>query len=175
MHMLQIKTILGIFTLFVFVITFISGCAEKPSIPNQIPLQFDIYYSFGVFEKNILDTKNNLYIKDMVVDQPQKYDFKLTLSEKEEIYDVIVANDLFTIKNDFIKNCNNSGLCLEKSPSRHATLKIITKDTIKTITFFDNYFYQDDPELKRFQNVLDTIQKIISQKEVEIGIEQPKS
>ena len=105
MYMIQTKTILGIFTLFVSVTTFISGCTQKSNIPNQVPLQFDLYYSFGVSEKNILDTKKNLYVKDMVCNPPKEYDFPLTVSEKIDIYNAIVKNNVFATQDDFTTTC----------------------------------------------------------------------
>ena len=53
------KIVLGIFALLIFGIIVISGCTQRIEIPNEPTSQFDIYYSFGVGERNILDTKND--------------------------------------------------------------------------------------------------------------------
>ena len=62
---------------------------------------FDIYYSFGVGEKSILDTKNDIYIKDMVCDPPEHYKLELNEDEKNQIYDKITWDGLLNIKSDF--------------------------------------------------------------------------
>ena len=166
------KITLGLLALLIITIIFISGCTQKIQIPSEPTSQFDIYYSFGVGEKNILDTKNNLYVKDMVCDPSKEYDFKLTDSEKTEIHNSILQNDLFNIKDEFTKNCGLSG-CQEVTPLSTATLKITVDDKTKIIKWSANYIFKDDPELQKFQNVVRVIQDIISQKEEEMNIEQP--
>lgn len=158
----------------VFGMMFISGCAQKVELPKASISQFDIYYSFGVGEKNILDTKNNLYVKDMVCNSSKEYDLQLAESEKTEIYNSILENDLFNIKEEFTENCDWKVICQEVTPLSTATLKITVDDKIKTIKWSANYIDKDDPELKKFQNVVKSIRDIISQKEKDMNIEQPK-
>ncbi len=134
----------------------------------------EIYYSFGIGEKNILDTKNNLYVKDMVCDPAKEYTFQLSNGEKTIIYNSIKENDLFQIKDELTKNCNSKGECFNVEPLSTSTLKITLNGATKTIKWSANYFETDDPDLKKFQNVTRVIQDIISQKEKEIKIEQPK-
>ena len=165
---------LGILALFSLVmIIIISGCTQRIEIPTEPTSQFDIYYSFGVGEKNILDTENDIYVKDMVCDSSKEYSVQLTEAEKTEIYNSISENYLFAIKKDFTKNCNEKGICQSVEPLLSATLNIAANGKIKIIKWSANYIDNDDPELKRFQNVLKIIQDIISQKEKEMIIEQP--
>jgi len=134
---------------------------------------FEIYYSFGVNEKNILDTKNNLYIKDMICEPSKNITLYMSAYDMTRIYDSIIQNNLFNIKDNFTNNCSPTG-CQEISPLSTATLKIASGDKIKTIKWRANYIDKNDPELIRFQNVTDTIQNIISQKEKDMAIEKPK-
>jgi hypothetical protein len=167
------KITLGLLALLIIAIIAISGCTQKVQIPNEPTYQFDIYYSFGVGEINILDTKNNLYTKDMVCDPSKEYDFKLTDYEKTEIHNSILQNDLFNIKDDFTENCDESGICQEVTPLSTATLIITIDEKIETIKYSANYIFPDDPELQKFQNVVMVIQDIISQKEEEMNIKPP--
>ncbi len=162
----------GILVSLVLIII-VGGCAQKIETPSEPASQYDLYYSFGVGEKNILDTKNNLYVKDMVCDPSKKYDFQLTGAEKTKIYNSILENDLFNIKDEFTENCDWRG-CQEVTPLSISTLKITVDSKTKTIKWRANYINKDDPELKRFRNVVNVIQNIISQKEKEMNIEQPK-
>ncbi len=168
------KIILGLLALLIITIIVISGCTQKVQIPSEPTSQFDIYYSFGVGEKNILDTKNNLYTKDMICDPSKEYDFKLTDSEKTEIHNSILQNDLFNIKEDFTEYCDERGICKSVGPLSTATLIITTDEKSKTIKYSADYIFKDDPELQKFQNVVRVIQDIISQKEEKMNIEQPK-
>lgn len=161
-------------TLFIIaIIFFISGCTTKVQIPSEPSSQFDIYYSFGVGENNVLDTKNNLYVKDMICDPLKEYDFQLTEPEKSEIYNSILENDLFNIKDEFIKSCYLGGICQQVTPLSTATLKITVNGKTTAIKWSANYINREDPELKKFQNVEKIIQNIISQKEEEMNIKQP--
>ncbi|MBS3143003.1 hypothetical protein J4464_06460 [Candidatus Woesearchaeota archaeon] len=167
------KITLGIFALILTIIV-ISGCAQKVEIPSEPTSQFDIYYSSGVGEKNILDTKNNRYVKDMVCDPLREYTVQLTESEKTVIYASIVQNDLFNVKDEFTKNCDWRG-CRGMNPLSTITLKITVDEKTKTIKWSADYInMKKDPEVKRFLNVTNTIRDIIVDKENEMNIEKPK-
>ena len=161
------------FGVVLFLTLFRSGCYSGETI--ETPSQFEIYYSFGVDEKNILDTKNNLYVKDLICGGlSEDYDFQLTESEKMTIYNSVLENDLFNIKEDFAENCDSEGLCQIITPLYSATLKITKDGKTKTIKYSGEYIYENDPELKKFLNVEKVIRDIISQKEKEMNIEQPQ-
>ena len=146
------------------------GCTPEIESTNS----FNIYYSFGVGEKNILDTKNNLYTKDMICDLPKQYAIKLSDNEKNQIYNVVIGNDLLNIKEDFTKNCNLLGICRDVTPLSGATLKIELDGKTNTIKWRGNYFDENNLNLKKFMNAEKVISDIISKKEKEMNIEQPK-
>lgn len=54
---------------------------------------FDIYYSFGVGEANIIDTNNDLYIKDMICIPDKNYTIFLNDGEKDLINESLYEND----------------------------------------------------------------------------------
>lgn len=149
--------------------------SQETSEKETAELGFDIYSSFGVGEKNIIDTKNDLYIKDMICDGlVEEYDFQLTEAEKMSIYNSVLENDLFTIKDEFTEKCDLEGNCLGVSPLSTTTLKITLDGKTKIIKWSGDYIDGDDPELEKFQNVEKVIQNIIFQKEKEMNIEQPQ-
>ena len=135
---------------------------------------FDIYYSFGVGEENIFDTKNNLYVKDMVCEDPRQYTIKLSDNEKNRIYNSIIENDLLNIKEDFTENCNLLGICKGVTPLSTSTLKIEFHGETKAIKWSANYYRNNDPDLNKFRSVEAIIRDLISRKEAELNIEQPK-
>jgi hypothetical protein len=147
---------------------------KQPAQLNSTTSKIEVYYSFGVGEKNILDIKNDVYVKDMVCDSSKEYDFQLTEPEKTKIYASILENNLLAIKDDFTKNCDEKGICQNVEPLSTATIKISTSNGTKTIKWSASYVNEDDPELKRFQNVTKIIEDIISQKEKTMNIEQPE-
>ena len=130
--------------------------------------QFNIHYSFGVGEKNVLDTKNNVYVKDMVCDPQKQYNIKLSEYERTIIYDAIFGNDLLNIKDNFTK------YDYEATPLSTSTLKIEFDGKTKIIKWRADYYNNNDPDLKKFMSATTMIRKLISQKEMELNIEQPK-
>ena len=135
--------------------------------------QYDIYYSFGVGEKNILNTKNEIYTKDMVCEPSLNYTIRLSESEKSMIYNAVLENDLFNIKEDLTKNCDENGICRQSMPLSTATLIVTLNGKVKTIKWSYDYIYSEDAELKRFMSLQRVIEDILSKKEKERNIKQP--
>ncbi len=168
------KNLIYIVVLALVFSIFLTGCSKKPdSVITGIP-ELNIYYSFGVREKNILDSRNQLYIKDMVCEPSKEYKIELSEEDKSSIYRAIIQNDLFNIKDNFTENCDWKGSCLEVSPSETATLKITIGDKTKIIKWSSNYINENDPELKKLNNVRKVMEWIISAKEQELNVKQPK-
>jgi hypothetical protein len=138
-----------------------------------MPGDFNVHYAFGVGEKNILDTENGIYTKDMVCEPPINYTMQLSAQEMGQIYDSVAANGLFGIKEDMTNNCNALGQCMGMEPLSSATLRITAGGRTKTIRWHADYFDAQDPDIKKFKAVTGVIQDIITQKEAERGVEQP--
>lgn len=154
-----------------------AGCSSRGrnriDIPGEMPQNFNIEYSFGVNEKNVLITQSNYYQKDMICDEPKQYNMEFTRDDLSAIYDAIVENNLFNVKDDFTENCNLLN-CMGVSPESGATLVINIDGLTKTIKYRNNYINENDPELKRLMNVVAVIEGIVTQKETEQNIPQPK-
>ena len=79
--------------------------------------QFDFVFKFGVGGKNELNTFDNTFTKDLVMDPPQKLALKLTAEEKQKIY-----NKLKEI--DFDQMADGAELpCAAAQP--HSTCKLV--------------------------------------------------
>lgn len=151
----------------------ITGCVKTTTgYADEYPADFEIYYSYGVGEKNILDTASNLYVKDMICDSSKEYTWKLTDSEMSQIFWAISDNDLWDIKDNFTDNCNGDN-CLVVTPLSTTTLRISYDGRTKIVHWSGQYYSTQDPESKKLQNVMVTIQTVIAQKELELNIEQP--
>ncbi len=137
--------------------------------------EFDFVYNFGVMNGSTLDTRNNIYIKDMICEPSIEYEMVFTEQTKQGICNSILENNLLLIKDDFSENCNpNEDICLNVFPLDFKTLRIFKgNDKIKEIIYFGNYYYQDDPELKLFKNITRMIENTISDKEKELEVLSP--
>lgn len=141
---------------------------SKPTEPPTMPKDFDIYYSFGVGEKNIFDTKNDLWIKDMVCDPSLNYTVALTQNEKKVIYEAIVKNDFFSLKENMLPS---SGVSCE--PSSGLTLQVTADEKTKTVRWMCGYS-ESNPDYLKLKSITNTIQNIISKKESEMSVPEPK-
>ncbi|HLC78320.1 MAG TPA: hypothetical protein VJH92_04300 [Candidatus Nanoarchaeia archaeon] len=146
---------------------------SNTNYPSEKYPNFYIYYSFGVSEVNILDTKNNLYVKDMICKPKMSYTLILTDDDKYLINKSLSDNDFFNLKNNFTTNCDVSGNCGMMSPSSSAALTVTLNNKVKTIIWRSEYLYPDDSDLIKFMKIQKVIEDIISQREKAMNITQP--
>ena len=157
---------------FLISIVFLSWCTKKIDSTNTHNDQFEFYWTDNYW--TIIDTKNNVYVKDMVCNTDKKYNLNLSKDEKDEIYKSVLENNLMDIKDDFTKNCNDSDSCMMTSDNYNITVTFNVYNKTKTIKWGVNYIETNDPELKRLSNVIQTISTIIANKEQKMNIEQPQ-
>ena len=151
------------------------GCISVGALPPE-PKEFDFTYTFGVMERNKIDTKNKIFIKDMVQDPSIEYVFGFTPQEKQAIYATLLENDFASMTNDFSTKCFSgvvSYQCGEVTPEWGATLTVTADGFTKTVSWRARYDNSNDAELQRFQNIQNKINEIVSQKEKGMNIKQP--
>ena len=162
--------------LLLSIIVLVSGCTQKlNNITEQAP-RVDIYYSFGTqAENNILDTKNNLYVKALTGCNPpsKEYAVKLSNAEKTSIYNSILENGLLKIKSNYTENCDGKGRCKGVIPYSSGTLTVFIDGETKTFKYSSDYFNEDDPDFKKLGKFRGVISDIIQQKEKEMNIQKP--
>ena len=69
----------------------ITGC----STANEYPEDFEFIFSYGVMNKNILNTFEGTYTKDLVIDGGITTELKVTKDEKQKIYTYMKDIGLF--------------------------------------------------------------------------------
>jgi len=172
----------GVFLTDISILTVSSKSSSSSVISKENKIStklknFNVYYSFGIdgAQQNILDTKNNSYVKDMVCESSKQYSVELTQKQKKAIYDSVISNNLMNFKNDFTENCDKKGICSSVSPLGIATLEISLNGKTKTINYKEDYANKKDKNFKKFLAVKKAIEKIISEIEKENNIEQPEN
>jgi len=148
------------------------------SIIAPVVEEFDFQYAFGpVFFQHVLDTRTNTYKHVSCPDFPEKkveeYEFKITETEKQKIYDAIIKNDLFNLeKTEFVEYCEPDGPCIIVDPINRTELSIIVNGKDVTDIAWETYLIPDDPEYIKSLNVKTIIDRIISDKLEQMGIEK---
>lgn len=137
---MSIPAILGLATGIVLVAIFILSIRSSfffvpdsaPSIipkgvdAKVIPKDFDVVYSTDKVQiAPVLDTKNGLFVKDMVCDPDIQVKMVLSDSELERIWHSVIENDFFKIPSDLSDRCQLYGNnCLVTDPSYRAVLNL---------------------------------------------------
>lgn len=134
---------------------------------KEMPKDFGLYYSFGVHEGNILDTKNNLYVKDMVCDPSLNLTVSLSENEKKEIYNKIVESHFFSLKENMLPI---GAMC---EPQYGLTLRVTAAGKTKSVRWTCGYS-ETDPDYLKLINIITAIDNIISQKEKEMSVPEPR-
>ncbi len=131
---------------------------------ESFPSDFDFKYSFGVGEKNSYDSKTELYVTDMVCDDPIITPVSLSQTEKTIIWDSIYESQFFQMS-DFTKNCDDSGNCIVVEPESRITL-FVSADGIKhSVSYRDSYIGKNGEVYSNFDKIIDTINEIFDYKE----------
>ncbi len=131
---------------------------------ESYPDDFEFKYSFGVGEKNSYDSKNGLYVTDMVCDDPLITYVPLTETEKTIIWESISGNDFFQM-GDFTQNCDEFGNCIVMEPESRITL-FVTGDGIKhSVSYRDSYIGKNGEVFSRFDGIIETINEIFEDNE----------
>lgn len=131
---------------------------------ESFPSDFDFRYSFGIGEKNSYDSKTELYVTDMVCDDPIITPVSLTQIEKTIIWESISENQFFQMS-DFTENCDDNGNCIEVEPESRITL-FVSVDGIKhSVSYRDSYIGKNGKLYSNFDKIIDTINEIFEDKE----------
>ncbi|QMU55024.1 MAG: hypothetical protein GKS07_09125 [Nitrosopumilus sp.] len=131
---------------------------------ESYPDDFEFKYSFGVGEKNSYDSKNDLYVTDMVCDDPLITPVSLTETEKTIIWESISRNDFFQM-GDFTQNCDDAGNCIVVEPESRITLFVAADGIKHSVSYRDSYIGKNGEPYSRFTSVTDTINEIFEEKE----------
>lgn len=101
-------------------------CGQSP------PRDFNFIFKFD--NKSQLNTFNNTYTKDMVIDNPITIKLKLTKSEKKQIYQSILKSNFFSINesNEADKNIYELNQVYESSI---CTLEVKCNQIIKILSW----------------------------------------
>lgn len=83
----------------VIILVILQSCATK------YKTQFDFSYEFGVGSKNELNTFNNTFTKDMVVDSSITIALKLSAEEKQRVYNKLKEINFMDIPDNDIYGC----------------------------------------------------------------------
>ena len=124
---------------------------KQPSNPPETPpgdttTDFNLIFKYGISGKNELNTFNQTYTKDMIMDTPITVEFKLSESELTDIYQKINDFGIFNDKELIEEN-------VAVTPCSSYYLKVQINSEQKEL-FWDNCRGRVNDELQQFTDYI---------------------
>ncbi|MFF2887361.1 hypothetical protein [Paenibacillus sp. NPDC057967] len=131
------------------------GCAAVGSEQEEKPVAFDFVFSYGVMNKNVLDTVQGTYTKDLVKNGTSSTKLHLSDNEKKEVYALMQEIGLFDYPNEL------EGMNIK--PSSGYTFQIFVDGKEQNIRWEGEF--NETKSHREFQRLTDTIIEMIRNKE----------
>jgi len=157
--------IIGILVLALGVFVYINYEDNKT---EKLPTSFEFVYSYGVGEKNIVDSQKNSYQKDMVCDPVVTNKLELSIEEKELINIAVYENDFFSIPSDLSQSDNVT--CM---PESSMTLTVNDQKSGNHTVKWKCGDSEQNPDYKRLMKIINVIDNIISKKDKSLNLPEP--
>lgn len=143
-------------TMLIFIT--LGGCASSSS---KTPKNFAFEFRYGVDAKNVLDTFNNKYTRDMVLDKNVTIDFKLTKLQLAQIYTKIIEIDFFDYPDNFAPKY---GIFFERKISPYSTYYLKVKaGKISKVFRWEDEQYSQKIEAKKVRELLKLIIQMVEE------------
>ena len=111
---------------------------------------------------NTFDTQKNLYLPDMC-DPPIQFKLDLSQQEKQQIWQSVKDNKFFELGGFGNEWCYPE-YCVRVQPEIVVTLNITANGKTHSVTHDNSYIKTKNDGLDKFENIIETIGKIVSQK-----------
>ncbi|WP_219836129.1 hypothetical protein [Paenibacillus sp. R14(2021)] len=139
---------------FLLILTFIHllGCSNVDYTKD-----FNFSFKYGVMTKNVLNTFDNKYTKDLVQNGVVTVDFVITKEDKRKIYDYMNDIDIFSYPNEVEGN--------KMDPASGYILEVQYDGKKKVINWIGG-FKEDIDQHQEFKGLTNLIIEVIEKNEV---------
>jgi len=148
----------------------IAGCNESKTEVSS----FNLVFKYGITARNILDTFERTYTKDMVTDPPITIELSLSEKEKEDIYKKMVESEFFNYPDEFSISVPPDELTGIVTPYNSYYFKVEYNSRIKELRWDDEITNQDE-QADRLRDLVMFIRNIIESKEEYKELPEPTS
>lgn len=143
----------------------------NPSI--QRPANFDLMLKYGVGAKNIVNTLDDTFTKDMVLDPSITVDLALTPHELNLIYQKMIEIDFFAYPDVFVipiaPGCPGGGM----APSSSYAFEVVAGDQTKTLAWNDSITNQNT-QAEKLRDLINLIVTIVESKQEYQELPEPR-
>ena len=159
------KKLLLILLLSLFLIT--AGCGDNvlTTTPKPTPDgSFNFILRYGVTAKNVIDTYQGKFTKDMIEDPPITIDLRLTEEEMDRIYQKMVEIDFFNYPDRFMVNVPSGQPTHVVTPFNAYQFTVERDSQIKRLDWDDSIMNPDE-KANKLRELIDLIKGIIESRD----------
>jgi hypothetical protein len=149
---------------------FMSGCTASP----QRNTSFNFSLKYGINARNEIDTYNNQYTKDMVVDPSVTIGFILTQEDMDLIYTKMVEIDFFNYPEHFSVEKPKNGIVGIVTPYSSYYFNVKYGTDNKEL-WWDDEITNPDAKATSLRELITLIKNIIQVKEEYKALPEPSS
>jgi hypothetical protein len=146
-----------------------AGCASPvmPAATAQIPADFAFVFEYGMCGTDILDTFENTYTKDMLVEPSVEIPLALTIAEMQAIYKKMAEIDFYSYPSDFQIAAPNDQIVVRVTPAMKYRFTVRNGGQFKVVQWTDDIVASADPEAENLRELARFIAQIV-QSHVEV-------
>lgn len=146
------------------------GCGERASQVSG----FDLEFKYGITARNVLNTFEGTYTRDMVADPPITIDLALSEEEKEEIYLKMVEIDFFAYPDEFSVETSPDAMVTMVTPYSSYYFRVAHDSQVKKL-WWDDEIKNPDEQADRLRELIMLIRNIVESKEEYRALPTPTS
>ena len=165
------RKIISVVVSLVLVLTVLVGCSAN-QMPTEKPKDFAFILKYGVGAKNVLNTKDGTFTKDMISSGTKTTDLKLSDDELVTVY-----NDLRKINiMDYPEVFKPDRFVITQrsvSPNLTYELTIVYSGKQKTV-FWNDESLSEESEAKLLRGMIDRVRSIIESKDEYKKLPEPQ-
>jgi|GEM_PF-1685895 len=143
------------------------GCDWSETLPESRPSDFNIIFKYGygtVNNRNILNTFNGTYTKDLGRDPSVTIDFSLSDEDMDRIYQKMIETNFFCYPDEFVVPVPDGGIVSATSDYQGYYFRIECNHRIKVLQWED-YILNENDDAKNLRRVISLIRSIIRSKD----------
>jgi hypothetical protein len=136
---------------------------------------FAFTFEFGSCNRDILDTFNGTFTKDMIVDPAVTIPFQLSDSQTTAIYQEMVEIGFFDYPEVFSIPTPDNGIVGMVTPAMRYCMTVRNGDLIKTLSWVDEITEPTTPEAERLRSLFGLIIDMIQESPDYKQLPEPKA
>lgn len=143
---------------------------------NRSPREsdFNLIFKYGVGARNVLDTFQGTFTKDMIIDPPISVDLCLSEAEMNSIYQKMVEIDFFNYPDSFSIYVPPDTPIAIVTPYASYYFKVEYNSQIKEL-WWEDEIVQEDEKADKLRELIKLIMDIVESKEEYQKLPKPRS